>query len=72
MLSYLMSLSDRIITVESDPERLRPIDADLQVPDCSKFKNHTGWEPKIGFEQTMGDLLQFWKEKVKTQNFLTR
>lgn len=60
------------IKIVQDPERLRPIDADLQVPDCSKFKSHTGWEPQIPFETTMLDLLNFWREKVKTQQFLTR
>ena len=39
------------------PECLHPIDADLQVPDCRKFKAHTGREPQILFEQTMHDLL---------------
>jgi len=72
MLDHLLLLTDKNITVEIDPERLRPIDADLQVPDCSKFKAHTGWEPKIGFEQTMSDLLNYWRSRVKTQKFLTR
>ncbi len=53
------------IRVETDPARLRPIDADLQVPDCSKFKNHTGWEPVYTYEQTMEDLLNYWREKLK-------
>ena len=61
------------IRVETDPERLRPIDADLQVPDCRKFKAHTGWEPQISFETTMHDLLDYWREKVKAGTiFLTR
>lgn len=72
MLDYLLLLTDKKIEIQIDPERLRPIDADLQIPNCSKFKNHTGWEPQIGFEQTMSDLLRFWREKVKTQKFLTR
>ena len=53
------------ITYEVDPERLRPIDADLQVPDCSKFKAHTGWEPEISYEKTMGDLLDYWRERIR-------
>lgn len=66
MLNYLLSLSKiKNIKVETDMERLRPIDADLQIPDTSKFKNHTGWEPQIKFEQTMNDLLEYWREKVK-------
>lgn len=61
------------IKVELDPERLRPIDADLQVPDCRKFKEHTGWEPEITFEKTMRDLLDYWRMRVnKGENFLTR
>lgn len=60
-----MSTMKEQIKVETDPERLRPIDADLQVPDCRKFKEHTGWEPEIPFEQTMEDLLNYWREKIK-------
>lgn len=54
------------ITVQTDPARLRPIDADLQVPNCAKFKAHTGWEPQIPYEQTMMDLLNYWREKLKS------
>lgn len=68
-----MSTMKDEIRVETDPERLRPIDADLQIPDCRKFKAHTGWEPEISFEQTMGDLLNYWRDRVsKGYHFLTR
>ena len=71
LISY-STMKDKI-KIEIDPERLRPIDADLQVPDCRKFKEHTGWEPQISFEQTMKDLLDYWREKVnKGEHFLTR
>ncbi|MBO9669941.1 MAG: GDP-mannose 4,6-dehydratase [Sphingobium sp.] len=73
-LETLLSLSTvSDISVEIDAERLRPIDADLQVPDTSKFHNHTGWKPEIPYEQTMRDLLDYWRERVRTQgDFLTR
>ena len=65
MLDHLLSLSTRKdIQVELDPARLRPIDADLQVPDTGKFRRHTGWEPRIPFEQTMRDLLNYWRERI--------
>ena len=65
MLNYLLSLSIRKdIKIETEPERLRPIDADLQVPDITKFKLHTGWEPVISFEETMQDLLNYWRGRV--------
>lgn len=74
MLKTLLSMSTvKDIQVETDPERLRPIDADLQVPNTAKFKAVTGWEPEIPFQQTMKDLLQYWREQVQTgKNFLTR
>ena len=74
-LNTLISYSTKKdqIKVEIDPERLRPIDADLQVPDCRKFKAHSGWEPEIPFEITMHDLLDYWRARVKRgETFLTR
>ena len=66
MLNYLLSISTvKNIDVIVDPERLRLIDADLQVPDTSKFTNHSGWKPQIKFEKTMTDLLQYWRDEVK-------
>lgn len=68
-----MSTMREQIRIEVEPERLRPIDADLQIPDCRKFKAHTGWEAEIEFEQTMSDLLNYWRERVKNgMEFLTR
>lgn len=74
MLEYLLSKSTfKDIKVETDPDRLRPIDADLQVPDTTKFEAHTGWSPEITFEKTMDDLLQYWRDNIKTnRNFLAR
>jgi GDPmannose 4,6-dehydratase len=74
MLDKLISLSSHSsIRVETDPERLRPIDADLQVPDTRKFQAHTGWQPVIPFETTMQDLLDYWRDRVRAEgNFLTR
>jgi nucleoside-diphosphate-sugar epimerase len=61
------------IKVEIDPERLRPIDADLQVPDTTKFRTHTGWEPEIPFETTMRDLLEYWRARIgRNESFLSR
>jgi GDPmannose 4,6-dehydratase len=76
ILDALLALSPMksAIRIEVDPERLRPIDADLQVPDTSKFTAHTGWRPEIPFAETVRDLLGFWREEValKGDAFLTR
>jgi GDP-mannose 4,6-dehydratase len=75
MLNFLISLSSKKdeIKIEVDSSRLRPIDADLQVPDTSKFEKHSSWKAEISFEKTMTDLLEYWREKVNSkQKFLTR
>src|SRR6266853_538701 len=62
------------IRVEVDPDRLRPIDADLQVPNIAKFQTHTGWKPEIPYDKTLRDLLDYWRDRVTTEGdrFLTR
>ena len=74
MLNYLISQSTvNGIEIITDPERLRPIDADLQIPDTTKFQKHTGWKPEYTFEQTMNDLLQYWRDRVSSgRKFLRR
>tara|TARA_R100001129_G_scaffold185376_1_gene173365 strand:- start:1054 stop:2061 length:1008 start_codon:yes stop_codon:yes gene_type:complete len=74
MLDHLISISTiKDIKIEVEGERLRPIDADLQIPDTTKFKNHTGWEPEIFFEKTMLDLLNYWRERIDSgRKFLSR
>jgi|TARA_B100002003_G_scaffold251735_1_gene297068 GDPmannose 4,6-dehydratase len=75
MLNTLLSMSpigDQIEVV-TDPGRLRPIDADLQVPNTEKFMKHTGWKPEIQFEDTMRNLLDYWRDRVNaSDSFLTR
>lgn len=73
MLEHLISLSTRKdIRVETDPERIRPLDADLQVPNTAKFQKHTGWAPQISFEQTMADLLNYWRKLVRSGKVFLR
>lgn len=74
MLDTLLGMSSvKGIEVEVDPARLRPIDADLQVPDTTKFTMHTGWRPEISFERTMTDLLDYWRARVRAgEAFLRR
>jgi len=74
MLEYLISQSSvDNIEIEVEASRLRPIDADLQVPDTNKFRKHTGWAPQISFEETMKDLLNYWRDQINSGgNFLTR
>ena len=46
-----------------DPERVRPTDITLQIPDSTKFRNATGWKPTKGLEEICDDLLNYWREQ---------
>ena len=75
ILEKLISLSSKKnISHEIDPNRIRPIDADLQIPNTSKFKSYTSWEPKFSFDETMIDLLNYWRQliNVNGNQFLQR
>ena len=67
MLDHLLARTPmkNKISIMVDPALLRPSDVTLQIPDCSKFKKATGWEPEIPFEKTVQDILDYWRAKVK-------
>jgi GDP-4-dehydro-6-deoxy-D-mannose reductase len=64
MLDLVLSFSTAEVKIEVDPARLRPSDVEILIGDSSKFRADTGWEPRIPFEQTVRDLLDYWREKL--------
>lgn len=52
------------IKVELDFNRLRPSDVTLQIPTSQKFKDLTGWEPKISLDEMLLSTLNYWRERV--------
>lgn len=65
MLDILLSYSSVKVEIKQDPMRMRPSDVELLLGDYSKLKKQTGWEPEIPFEQTLKDLLDYWRDRVK-------
>lgn len=64
MLEFLLTQTKETIEVASDPRRLRPSDVEVLLGDSAKFKAATGWEPQIPYEQTMIDVLNYWRRLV--------
>ena len=64
MLNLLLSMSQKKIEVRQDPTRMRPSDVEILLGDSTKFNQKTGWAPKIPFETTMKDLLDYWRKLV--------
>jgi len=63
LLERLIALAQVEVTIETDPTRLRPSDVEILIGDSSKFRADTGWEPRVPFEQTLSDTLDFWRER---------
>ncbi|CAM5790904.1 MULTISPECIES: GDP-mannose 4,6-dehydratase [Brevibacillus] len=64
MLNKLLSLSQAAITITPDPSRMRPSDVEILLGNYDKFHQQTGWKPEIPFEQTLKDLLDYWRARV--------
>ena len=67
-LIKISKLQRKNIKIKIDKKRLRPIDADLQIPSIKKFQKHTGWKPEIKFEKTLKDLLEYWRYEISNTN----
>ena len=66
MLDNLLSLAQKPINVEQDPARMRPSDVPVMVGDAGKLRLDTGWQPEIPLEQTLQEILDYWREKSRT------
>ena len=65
MQDMLLAMSSVKISVEVDPNRIRPSDVKLLLADTHKFHGATGWKPAIPFDQTLRDLLEWWRKRTK-------
>ncbi len=65
MLERLIGLAHCPFQVQTDPARMRPSDIPILRGDYSKFHHATGWQPCIPIEQSLTDLLNYWRETVQ-------
>jgi len=64
VLDLILSMTTVKVDVKQDASRLRPSDVPVLLGDSSKFRARTGWEPKIPFEQTLADVLDYWRQRA--------
>ena len=57
----LVGLAAFPMTLELDPDLLRPVDLKVLCGDNTKIRTDTGWAPRIPIETTLFDLLEFWR-----------
>jgi GDP-4-dehydro-6-deoxy-D-mannose reductase len=44
---------------------MRPADIPTVVCDATRFRAATGWRPSISLEQTLADVLDDWRSRVR-------
>jgi len=49
------------VLIETDAELMRPSDTPMLLGDSTKLRQQTGWHPEIPFDQTLDDLLNYWR-----------
>ena len=54
-------MSDVDIKVETDPNKIRPVDVPIIEADITKLNTLTGWKPEISVEQTICETLDYWR-----------
>jgi GDP-4-dehydro-6-deoxy-D-mannose reductase len=66
-LDEMISMSSRQIKVNIDAGRLQRNDVPIQIGNAEKIKQATGWSPQIPLKQSLSDLLNDWRQKIKTK-----
>ena len=64
LLDRLISLARIKVPVERDELRMRPSDNPVVKGDGSRIARELGWTPAIPIEQTLHDLLEYWRKRI--------
>ncbi len=68
MLDILLGFSRVLIRVEQDPARMRPSDTPALYCSAEKFCKATGWQPVIPLEQSLHDILDYWRAQISKRS----
>lgn len=63
ILEMLLKHASVKVDIVVDPELLRPSDVPRVVGDASKFQRATGWQPALSLEDTLLDVLNYWRQR---------
>ncbi len=67
ILYSLLDMTTLSIQVEIDPQRLRPSDIPIAIGNSGLLRKVTGWQPAVPIEDTLGELLDFWRRQVEME-----
>jgi len=64
ILAILLKLTKHDIRIKQDQSLMRPSDEAIIIGDSTKFKVATGWKQTIPLEETLKDMVEWWKQKL--------
>jgi GDP-4-dehydro-6-deoxy-D-mannose reductase len=64
ILDYIISLCSQDVTVETDPERFRPVDTPRICCDNRLIKKDLGWEPRYTIFDTVKEMYETYVKEV--------
>lgn len=65
LLDMMIARARVPMSVKVDPARYRPNDVPLLLGDPRRIHDELGWTPSISLEQTVDDLLEYWRQQKK-------
>ncbi len=64
ILDKIIVIAGVSVTVEQDPDRVRPTDINSVVGSYAKLEKEAGWRPQIELTQSLSDVFQEWLEHL--------
>ena len=61
----LLGLAGSALELETDPSLVRAVEVPVLRGDLAKLQDATGWKPEISLEQTLADVMSFWRDRAE-------
>ena len=58
----LLDLAGLKLDLVVDPDRVRPVDVPDMRGDPTRLQRETGWQPVVPLDQTLADVLDYWRD----------
>jgi nucleoside-diphosphate-sugar epimerase len=64
LISLIEKIMNRKFDIEVDQSLMRPTDEPIIYGDSARLQKDTGWKQKYTIEQTLGDMITYWREHL--------
>jgi len=64
ILELILEKGKASVEVKVDSDRIRPLDVPIVHADIKKLEKATGWKRKISLEESIQDMLEYWRNNI--------